>query len=132
MHGKIMLYECHWYVDQRILYQKISGPVVAQDLVTIQTDGDPKVESGIRYVHVIVDTLEVTSFPINLGDLNKVMRRTSSDKRGWTVIIATNRMLQFLASTLIQLAGMRVRVVSTLDEGITFIAQQDNTIQLPV
>ncbi len=127
-----MLYECHWYVDQRILYQKISGAIVPQDLMTIQTDGDPKIESGIRYVHVIVDALDVTNFPINLGDLNKVMRRTSSDKRGWTVIIASNRMLQFLASTLIQLAGMRVRVFPTLDEGVAFILQQDNTIQLPV
>lgn len=127
-----MLYECHWYVDQRILYQKVSGTIVSQDLVTIQADGDPKIESGIRYVHVIVDALEVTNFPINLGDLNKVMHRITSDKRGWTVIIATNRMLQFLASTLIQLAGMRVRVFSTLDEGVAFILQQDNTIQLPV
>jgi len=127
-----MLYQCHWYIDQRVLYQKVSGTVTVQDLVAIQADGDPKIENGIRLVHVIVDATDVTHFPLNLSDLNRVMHRPTSDNRGWTVIIASNRMLQVITSTLVQLAGMRVRIFSTLDAGLTFIKQQDSTIVLPV
>ena len=127
-----MLYECHWYIDQRVLYQKVSGTVSVQDLAALQADGDPKMENGIRFVHVIVDATDVTHFPINLGDLNRVMHRSTSDNRGWTVIIASNRMLQVITSTLVQLAGMRVRIFSTLDAGLAFIKQQDSSIVLPV
>ncbi len=127
-----MLYECHWYIDQRVLYQKVSGTVSVQDLAALQADGDPKIENGIRFVHVIVDATDVTHFPINLGDLNRVMHRSTSDNRGWTVIIASNRMLQVITSTLVQLAGMRVRIFSTLDAGLAFIKQQDSSIVLPV
>ena len=127
-----MLYECHWYIDQRVLYQKVSGTVSVQDLAALQADGDPKIQNGIRFVHVIVDATDVTHFPINLGDLNRVMHRSTSDNRGWTVIIASNRMLQVITSTLVQLAGMRVRIFSTLDAGLAFIKQQDSSIVLPV
>ena len=127
-----MLYECHWYIDQRVLYQKVSGTVSVQDLAALQADGDPKIENGIRFVHVIVDATDVTNFPISLSELNRVMHRSTSDNRGWTVIIAANRMLQVITSTLVQLAGMRVRIFSTLDAGLAFIKQQDSSIVLPV
>jgi len=123
-----MGYQVSWIVEQRLLRVEMEGTIDMDQLSTMQKEMFRYLDEGQAPVHVLADITNVTSYPsvFNLAKAASVRY----EKAGWALIVGSNATVQFVASTLMNLLGVRFRLVSTVDEAQAFLRKQDETIPL--
>lgn len=129
--------ELKWYLQDRVLLQRLSGVVTLEDVKVSNAQLKTFLASGVAPTHVIVDLSGVERFPTSLSTIKEFVQPVpNQDILGWVLIFgAKNALLRFLASMVTQLAGenVRMRMLDTLPEAIDFIRKQDETlVNLPV
>lgn len=118
-----------WYVQDRVIYHR---PVGVETIEIVQQNNDDLVkllDKGIPLVHVIVDARYLTKFPTSILKLSKATSFLSHPSIGWVITISNNPLVTFLGGMLPQLGSLTCyRVVSELDSALTFLKEQDSTL----
>src|SRR5689334_13277875 len=118
-----------WYILDRVIYHR---PVGEETIEIVQQNNDDLVkllDKGIPLVHVIVDARYLTKFPTSILKLSKATNFLSHPSIGWVITISNNPLVTFLGGMLPQLGSLtRYRVVSELDSALTFLKEEDMTL----
>jgi hypothetical protein len=118
-----------WYINDRVIYHR---PVGDETIEIVQQNNDDLVkllDQGVPLVHVIVDARFVTKFPTSILKLSKAATFLSHSSLGWVITVSNNPVITFLGGMLPQIGSVtRYRVVSELDSALTFLKEQDTTL----
>lgn len=125
-----MAYEISWYIPKRVVHATFMGEITlaeaeAASELTAQLigEGDPPL------VHLIADTTRLERFPTNLNLLNRsASKHLWQPKLGWTIVISTNSTTRFISGIITQVARVRFRMFPTLNDGLSFLTDQDATL----
>lgn len=126
-----MPYEDSWYVDKRVAIQRLYGVITVEESEKARDGVVRLLEEGTPLVHILVDVSDVEKFPTNITAIRRMIPNVDSPNMGWLLIYGANNVfLRFIASTLAQLGmpGVRLRMMSTMDECLTFLQGQDSTL----
>jgi hypothetical protein len=125
-----MPYELTWYVEKRVIFQRLYGEITFSELRQMSDEANALVRSGTRFVHLLVDLQEVTKYPTNVKDASGVINMEPGDNLGWTLVVTPNTVLRFLGSMMGQLARQRVNTFRTWEDALQFLSSRDDSIKL--
>lgn len=124
-----MAYQINWLIEGSVIYFKPS--VSADDpkeLELITQTFITMLDQANRKVHLIIDDSEVYS-PPKLRELKDVQSAFLHPNLGWLLAVGKGSpLLNFVSSTLGQLAGVPVQRCETLDAALKFLHEVDPTL----
>ncbi|MEP6984246.1 MAG: hypothetical protein ABI970_01510 [Chloroflexota bacterium] len=122
-----MAYELSWLVDKRVLYTRMYGFVTGADLDIQKKEMELYIQQSEQLLHMITDATDMTGTNMGLRDLQK-MQFASAANLGWAIYVSPNKMNRFFASVVTQLMKKRGREYATLEEGLRFLQDMDDTL----
>ena len=126
-----MPYQIDWYIEGRVIIEEVYGNVTIDELVRFNAEVTTLIsEKGVPPVHVIVDLTRVEKYPPSLREIMGTMRKNDSAKVGWMLIVTESPVMRFIASTIFQLARLKLRTFPTLPQAQQFLAENDDTLVL--
>jgi hypothetical protein len=117
-----------WYVKNHIIHTQLFGTVTANELIEAANLSVAMVQAGSPLVHSLIDMRAMTSFPTKLTEMAQLIPVLRAGSSGWLLIVADHPVARFLASTLSQIAGLRIRLFDDPVEALDFIVEVDSTI----
>jgi hypothetical protein len=124
-----MPYETFWYVENRVLYERLYGVLTIEELHALSKEALQYFETGTERVHVLLDISHLEKYPTNLSQLRSVMVEDKHPRLGWWVLIATNTFIRFIVSALSQVRSIHFRAVSSLDDAIKTLGEIDDSLK---
>jgi len=127
-----MPYSLEWVVEKRVYLMRFYGDFTLEELKQANQDAIAWIRQGPEGLlfHIILDTLDLQKHPMTLkavaGDSMTGFRKEPN--LGWVLLITESKFISFLASITTQLTSNRFRPVSTFDEAVAFLREQDQTI----
>lgn len=118
-----------WLIPQRVLFQKYTGDVTAEDLQHLGDILPQYVDEATPLMHTLIDVSQARS-SLNMKGIMSAMPKTVYDKEGWRVLVGLDRMGRFIGSVILQMIGQRYRLFDNMDEALAFLADQDKTLEL--
>jgi hypothetical protein len=122
-----MPYETSWLVEKRVIYTRMYGFVSGEELKTQNEEMVAFIEQSEQLLHTISDATDTTGTDMGLRDLQQT-QFTNVDNLGWAVYISPSKMNRFFASVITQLSKKRGRQFATLEEGLRFLQEMDETL----
>ncbi|MBA3870817.1 MAG: hypothetical protein H0X30_16880 [Anaerolineae bacterium] len=122
-----MPYAISWLVDKRVLYTRMYGFVTGADLDIQKKEMELYIQQSEQLLHMITDATDMTGTNMGLRDLQK-MQFASAANLGWAIYVSPNKMNRFFASVVTQLMKKRGREYATLEEGLRFLQDMDDTL----
>lgn len=130
-----MGYHISWLLENRILMISYEGMLTKADLhaylaqtMDMRDRANALLGEGGPLVHTITDASRMTGTELNLKEALKSIDAVRKQRVGWTIYIAAGKMDLFFASLGHQFAGVRFRCVDTIEDGIDFLKQVDDTL----
>lgn len=123
--------EVSWLVPNRVIMARGYGMVTPEENAESDRQVIELLNTGTAPIHVVMDVQAVEQFPLYQIDdeVKNVRRMTDHPALGWATICGTtNPMVRFMSSIVARLTGVRFRIFKTLDEGLDFLKEQDDTI----
>jgi hypothetical protein len=123
--------ETAWYQENRVIIVRVQGELTLDDMAVVDRNIVNYVRQGAPsspLVHLIVNMREMTKMPVNLAQVHRTLTHLKEPALGWSVMVGMSPVMRFVASTVIQMAGARFRIVPTLEEGVAFLISQDESI----
>jgi hypothetical protein len=118
-----------WYIKDRVILHR---PVGVLSLEMVQQNNDHIIEmlgKGSPPIHILADARLITKLPTNLLKMSQSTSFFKHPALGWVVIVTTNSTINFLGNMLPQINALQhYRVLSEFDKGITFLKEQDSTV----
>ena len=131
-----MPYQVSLYIDQRVIYSRAFGNATIDDIHHLNHEVQTHVREGQPLVHVICELKDIEKFPTNIAGMRKSLEQMDQERMGWVIVCgAGNALLRFVASLITQfvIPDVRLRMFDTLEQGIDFLREHDETLQsLPV
>jgi SepF-like predicted cell division protein (DUF552 family) len=126
-----MPYRIQWYVEGRVILEEAFGDVTIEELVRFNAEVTALiVNEGIAPVHVIVDLSKVEKYPSSLREVLGTMRQKNPEKVGWMMIVTESPVMRFVASTVFQLARLKLRTFATMQQAKMFLAEIDESVAM--
>ena len=122
-----MPWEISWLVEKRITYTRMYGFVTGEELDTQKVELEKYIQESEHLLHMISDATGTTGTNMGLRDLQKT-QFADAPNLGWAVYISPKKMDRFFASVITQLMKKRSREFATLQEGIQFLQEVDETL----
>ncbi len=120
--------EVSWLYPKRIIKIRHYGKITSEQLVASIAQSVKLTEEGEKPVHTFLDSTGIEGKPeIALGDLKQMIPQVI-EGTGWTVAVQPRVLDRFFASLGMQLAGARYRFVTSQEEGMRFLLEQDPTL----
>jgi len=124
-----MPYEFEWRIEGRVLYERAYGSFSLEELRQFNEEVTVYVASSTTPpVHLVVDLTGLETYPTNLREVIGTMRRRETKKIGWTIIITEHIVMRFLASMAVQIAGVRLRTFTKVQDAYDFLSEFDATL----
>jgi hypothetical protein len=125
-----MGYNISWYIEGRVVQAIFTGEMSLEEAETASEMTAQYIQNGQPpLVHLIADTTRLERFPTNLNLLNRsASKHLWQPKLGWTIVISTNSTTRFISGIITQVARVRFRMFPTLEEGMRFLTDQDDTL----
>lgn len=123
-----------WYAKKRIIFCKAEGKLSLDEVrFLIEKSYELNQQNPqAGTLHSFCDMQAVSSLPTSLGEIMSIIRDSRSRRppnRGWVVIVGSaNRLLQFLFITLSHTFKFRLRVVASMEEGLSFLQNMDDDL----
>lgn len=120
-----------WYQENRVVLVTVQGELTLDDMARVDAEVIECIRQGSAVtplVHLLVDMRAMNKMPINLAQVQRTLTHLKEPALGWSVMIGMSPVMRFIASTVIQMAGARFRIVPTFEEGVAFLISQDETI----
>ena len=126
-----MPYRIQWYIEKRVILEEAFGNVTIEELVQFNAEVTALIANeGIAPVHVIVDLTKVEKYPSSLREVLGTMRQKNPEKVGWMMVVTESPIMRFVASTIFQIARLKLRTFSTLQQAKGFLAEMDETVAM--
>ena len=122
-----MPWEISWLVEKRITYTRMYGFITGEELIAQKTEMEKYIQQSEHILHMISDATDSTGTNMGLRDLQKT-QFADAPNLGWAVYISPKKMDRFFASVITQLMKKRSREFATLQEGIQFLQEVDETL----
>jgi hypothetical protein len=124
-----MPHTTRWLVDKRVIYVEFEGRITKEELQQFVDEVKALLDEGIPLVHLITNSLDMEKVDISMGTLRTLAGAYNlTGQLGWTVDINNNPILKMFAGISSQFAGVRQRTVSSLDEAVNFLKENDDTL----
>ncbi|HVU14148.1 MAG TPA: hypothetical protein VHD90_22875 [Phototrophicaceae bacterium] len=120
-----MGFRISWYIEKRVISLKFSEAITERDLIQAIQQTTDYIEHGIPPIYNVIDTLDITEFPTNLRWILQVMRRNKAGLMSWNILITSNRTIQFLGTTFLQLLNVQIHTCANFAEAEAFLRQAD-------
>ena len=79
---------------------------------------------------MIVDLSKVEKYPPSLREVLGTMRQKAPEKVGWMLIVTESPIMRFVASTVFQIARLKLRTFATMPQAKAFLAEMDETVAM--
>ncbi|MCA0456234.1 MAG: hypothetical protein LCI00_19805 [Chloroflexi bacterium] len=122
-----MPYNISWLVEKRVLYTHMYGYITAEELRSQKAVVEKFIAESEHLLHMINDAAETTGTDMGLRDLQN-MQYANAANLGWAIYVNPNKLHRFFASVVTQLSGKRGREYATLEEGLRFLQDMDDTL----
>jgi hypothetical protein len=124
--------EVSWLVEKRILYIHMYGFMTGQEIAAQNKIMETYIQQSEQLLHLISDSTDMTGTNMGLRDLQK-MQFANVPNLGWSIYISSRMMDRFFASVITQLMKKRGREFATLEQGLHFLQEMDDTLpQIPM
>jgi hypothetical protein len=121
--------ELKWFVEDRVIYLSLSGVVAIDEGRQNNQQAVQMIDSGKPPVHTILVDKDVEKINASLSDMVKTMEVYRHPWLKWIVAVGDSTpSTKFLTSILSRLFRVSFHRVSTLQEAIDFLKNQDPTI----
>jgi hypothetical protein len=118
-----------WLIPGRVIHIQLPDTFTLDDLHHLNVAWRQYLDQGTPLVHTLIDATRVKQSPLNVMKLREVMVSLDHPHFGWLIPITANKTLKFIGAIVPQMVGKtRNRMVATLEEAITFLRDQDQTI----
>ena len=122
-----MPYAISWLVEKQVVYTRTYGFVTGEELRNQNKEIQVYAQQTEQLVHIITDATDTTGTDMSIRDLQKT-QFLSIGNLGWALYISPSKMNRFFASIITQLSNKRGRQFATLEEGLTFLQQIDESL----
>ena len=124
-----MPFSVEWFVENQVIYSEMWGNMSLEDIRQHSIACIECMSQTTRFVHMIVDLKSMQTLPLNAIQLRRAGTVLDQPNMGWMVLIAEDRSYMYVVKLVMQMVTKtRTRVVSSLDEAIEFLREQDQTI----
>src|SRR5258707_15767491 len=126
-----MPYILSWYLENRILLNRVSGVVAIDDFREVHQFNLEQLKVGTAPIHIIIDTTRVEQFDLSLVEFQQVLGRPTEPTMGWLVLVGNDTMARFLAAITTQFLKTQGRMFSTMGEALAFLQAVDLSLPQP-
>lgn len=124
-------YKSHWLDDQKVVFLEIVGDFDEAGMIEFNTHlRDEYLEKGDSPVHVIIDATALTSYPRSLSTLRTGTALSIGHPNiGWVILVGfDNPLVKFLASTVVQILGVKFKQVNSLELAKDVLSRVDSRL----
>jgi len=122
-----MPYQMSWLVEKRVIYARMYDRMTSQQLASYYQEMMAYAQKSELLLHTITDSTDLKSTEMGLRDLQNTPFAGILNL-GWAVFISPSMMNRFFASVITQLSKKRGRQFATLEEGLRFLQEIDDTL----
>ena len=122
-----MPYTMSWLVEKRVLYARMYDRMTSQQLTAYYQEMVAYSQTSELLLHTITDSADMKNMEMGLRDLQN-MTFAGISNLGWAVFISPSKMNRFFASVITQLSKKRGRQFATLEEGLRFLQEIDDSL----
>ncbi len=116
-----------WFLQGRIILMRSYGHITHEESET--ANEQLKLffaQKEQAHIHTIVDQTDMLSFPIGLRAMQDSFSMINDPTAGWVLVFGSkNQVADFVTSMLAQIASLKYRKVSNLEDGINFLKLVD-------
>jgi hypothetical protein len=123
-----MPYEVQWLVENRVIYQRLYGHLILEELREAGQRVSEHVLAGTPLVHMVSDFTHVDKFPMNLREVNSMLENPYPERFGWMIGITSNTLIRFFGTVVPQLQGARIRMFTSPEEALAFLQSMDDSL----
>ncbi len=123
--------ETTWYIENRVILMRVQGESTFQDIAQEDAEVVVRIRQGSKVtplVHLILDMRAMTKIPVNLVEIRRALTHLKEPALGWTVVAGMSPVIRFVAGMVTQMAGVRFRMFPTLEEAVSFLISQDESL----
>lgn len=120
-----MGYSLNWHVERRALNLKLFDSVSAEELMDCNLRTLRYIEEGVQPVHIIIDTLAVTTYPPNLRWVMHMIQGNPSKALGWRIVVANDDNIRVLLSTILSVLHVPIHTCVTVQQAHDFLKELD-------
>ncbi len=110
-----------WHVEKEVIDLKVFGTVTSEDIIALNLKTMEYIEASIQPVHLIIDTLDVTTYPTNLRWILRLLKNNPIPATGWNILVQNNPTVRVLACAILSILRVPLHVCTTLEEAETFL-----------
>ena len=125
-----MPYTTQWLVENRVVRTHVFGKLTEAEAQEMSAAHASFIEKGTRPVHLIVEVAGLESIPISLRQNTAMGGYLRHPSLGWIVLVGGSMLVNFTISVLSQVFHMRQARRETIPEALTFLATQDDTLNI--
>ncbi len=127
-----MGYSVYWHVPQRVYVIQLWGDISLEELKELSDKASEFARNGGAPVHLIGDARNVKSIPKNLAQAQKMAQVFREPTLGWVFFLNNDRIINFFASIISQLAGISYKSFQEPEEMMEMLQRIDSTLpELP-
>jgi hypothetical protein len=126
-----MGYKISWYIPGRVVLVQFTDTISLEEAEACSDEVAQAIQDGKPpLVHLIADTTKMDRFPTNLNLLNRsASKHLWQPNLGWTIVITANSTTRWISGIITQVARVRFRMFPTLQDGLSFLNDQDPTLR---
>ena len=119
-----------WFLENRVIYMETPGKLLLEEVgETSNTIINMIDNSDAPLVHVVINEIDLESFPKSLKAFNDAVSFLRHPRIGWLIIYpSTNQFAKFMSGMVAGIAKVRFRRLETLDESLAFLTSMDSTL----
>lgn len=122
-----MPYAVSWLVDKRVIYAQLYGYVTTEELSAYYQSLIDLAQDSELLLHTLTDSTGMTGMKMSFRELQN-MGFDGIHNLGWAVLISPNKINRFFASVITQLSHKRGRQFATIEEGLRFLQEIDDSL----
>lgn len=123
-----MAYLFQWHIPERVYICRIVGDLTEDDITGAVDAAFAYVRSGQPPVHVLADVRELGKRPNNISKLRDVLAFFREPNLGMTCLIHTDKMTNFIATTMAQISRTELKAFSDPAKAIVTLQQLDTSL----
>ncbi len=121
-----MSYSLNWHVEKRVLYLRLFNNISANEIIDCNQAALRYIREGTQPVHIVIDTLDITTYPNNLRWIIHMVQNNPTKAIGWRLVIADDHNLRVLLSTILSVLHVPIHSCQTVQEALDYLKQLDS------
>jgi len=126
-----MPYEVSPHMQGRVVYVRGEGNITVQDIqMAAEKIADYMQQANPQSAHIFHNALAIDQMPIDITGVSKAAQTALQPTNlGWVIHVSDKGYINFLASVVTQVAGVRFRPFEDEDDAWQFLLSQDESLQ---